>query len=160
MCTHDIRRCEMLGLELEWPGKCCACMWSAPAIILNSGLVCCAQLGDGTNTDRNTPSADVLTSVAAITAGAWHTCALTASGGVTCWGYNGYFQASAVHARGIPASALNSDHVCCCAAWRWYKHGSKHAICRCADKCGSNYCWSRSYMCTHNIRRCEMLGSE
>jgi alpha-tubulin suppressor-like RCC1 family protein len=58
----------------------------------------CVQLGDGTNTDRNTPSADVLTSVASITAGIYHTCALTISGGVRCWGYNGYGQASAVHA--------------------------------------------------------------
>ena len=57
------------------------------------------QLGDGTNTDRKTPpSTDVLTSVAAIAAGGYHTCALTASGGVRCWGQNIEGQASAVHA--------------------------------------------------------------
>ncbi len=71
--------------------RCCQC-------ILNSGHVRCVQLGDGTATGRNTPSADVLTSVAAVTAGNFHTCALTTYGGVRCWGFNDEGQASAVHA--------------------------------------------------------------
>jgi len=52
------------------------------------------QLGDGTTTERHTPDfVDGLThGVVAVTAGAYHTCALTDTGGVKCWGYNFYGQ--------------------------------------------------------------------
>jgi hypothetical protein len=54
------------------------------------------QLGDGSNTNLNTPpSTDVLIGVAAITAQAGHTCALMTTGGVRCWGYNVNGQVSA-----------------------------------------------------------------
>jgi alpha-tubulin suppressor-like RCC1 family protein len=48
------------------------------------------QLGDGTDIDRNTPQnvVGLLEKVTAIRAGERHTCALTVSGGVKCWGNN------------------------------------------------------------------------
>jgi hypothetical protein len=52
------------------------------------------QVGDGTTTTRGTPT-DVIgltSGVAAVAAGGHHTCALTTSGGLKCWGWNSYGQ--------------------------------------------------------------------
>jgi alpha-tubulin suppressor-like RCC1 family protein len=70
------------------------------AIVYNGNAVKCwgdnsaGQLGDGTQTDRSTPVTVLgLTSTAvAITAGAYHTCVLTALHTVVCWGYNAHGQ--------------------------------------------------------------------
>ena len=88
----------------------------------------CAQLGDGSNIDRNTPtSSSVLTGVAAITAGHAHTCALTTAGGVRCWGDNEYGQArhhlhtcavsvSVCMLRGVHEAHTRNRAQCMCAA--------------------------------------------
>lgn len=46
------------------------------------------QLGDGTMTDRRkpTPVTGLASGVSQVTAGAYHSCALTTAGGVRCWG--------------------------------------------------------------------------
>lgn len=69
-------------------------------VITTSGGVKCwgdneyGQLGDGTNIRRYIPEsvAGLSSGMSAISAGYWHTCALTTSGGVKCWGYNEYGQ--------------------------------------------------------------------
>lgn len=47
-------------------------------------------LGDGTTTNRGTPSdvAGLTSGVTAVATGAYHACALTSAGGVKCWGWN------------------------------------------------------------------------
>ena len=73
--------------------------WHTCALLTSGGIKCwginaVGQLGDGTTTNRLTP-VDVsgLTSgVSAILAGAYHTCAVTTSGGIKCWGSNVYGQ--------------------------------------------------------------------
>src|SRR5256885_10435269 len=53
------------------------------------------QLGDGTKTNQLTPvlvQAPAGVSFAAVTAGAAHTCGVTAAGAPYCWGPNGFGQ--------------------------------------------------------------------
>jgi RHS repeat-associated protein len=64
--------------------------------LLNDATVRCwgrnssQVLGDGTNVDRNTPVPVIglPNNIVAVRAVAYHTCALTAFGGVVCWGTN------------------------------------------------------------------------
>jgi len=66
--------------------------------ILDDGSVSCwgnngqGQLGDGTTTNRNTPtqtsSLGTDRTAVAITGGDYHTCAILDDGSVSCWGYN------------------------------------------------------------------------
>jgi alpha-tubulin suppressor-like RCC1 family protein len=70
--------------------------------ILNNGTVSCwgnngeGQLGDGTMTNRNTPtqtsSLETERTAVAISTGNKHTCAILDDGTVSCWGNNGHGQ--------------------------------------------------------------------
>jgi alpha-tubulin suppressor-like RCC1 family protein len=78
-----------------------------------SGKVICwgrndqGQLGNGTQKDQSTPAevAGLPEAIVAITAGKEHTCALTARGGVKCWGSNEFGQL------GDEGAALSSKPV-------------------------------------------------
>ncbi len=58
------------------------------------GLNLDGRLGDGTTTSRTQPAdvSGLAAGIVAVAAGAEHTCALTAAGGVKCWGYNAFGQ--------------------------------------------------------------------
>src|SRR5574340_31817 len=69
------------------------------ALTASGGVMCWGsnsggKLGDGTITDRTNPVnvIDLSSGVSAISSGNSHTCALTSSGGVKCWGSNYYGQ--------------------------------------------------------------------
>ena len=51
-------------------------------------------LGDGTTTDRSlpTPVTGLSSGIASMSAGEYHSCAVTSAGNVRCWGWNGFYQ--------------------------------------------------------------------
>ena len=75
---------------------------SSCALTTDGGVKCWGlnnygQLGDGTQSNRSTPldvhtsssSSTALSGVTAIDIGGFHSCAVTATGGVKCWGWSG-----------------------------------------------------------------------
>ena len=77
------------------------------------------NLGDGTTVDKSTPvevhtsaaDSDPLTGITAISAGSQHTCALTTTNTVKCWGANSFNQLgdNTITQRTTPVDALNAD---------------------------------------------------
>ena len=115
-------------------------------ITVSGGVMCwgandSGQLGDGTTTSRSPPVAvsGLSSGVKAIAAGGSHTCAVTDSGSVLCWGDNGFGQSGngPSHASSIPvAVSLLSSGMQAIAA------GDYHT-CVLNDS-GGALCWGRN----------------
>ncbi|MBU3976575.1 putative Ig domain-containing protein [Propionicimonas sp.] len=87
---------KSLDLRVGSRDRLIAAGWAHTCAINSSGALKCwganssAQLGDGTDIQRNTPTQvyGLTSQVVAVTAGNAHTCALTSDGLVYCWGAN------------------------------------------------------------------------
>lgn len=119
--------------SLGGPATAIAAGWAHTCAVLASGDVKCwgwnvlGELGDGTQTNRVTPVrvAGLGGPATSVDAGADHTCARLASGGVMCWGFNESGQVgdnsttnrtAPVAVSGLPAGAqsivLGALHTC------------------------------------------------
>jgi len=96
------------------------------------------QLGDGSTTDRKTPTpvSGLNSAVKAIAAGAEHTCALTSNGEVMCWGSNFSEQLGIAQDMGtsmVPSRVLGLDSISAITA------GGSHT--RALTSNGKAMCW-------------------
>ena len=114
------------------------------AVLIDNSVKCWGlntngQLGDGTNTDRHSPTYSSLgqTGVLKVTAGSYHTCAITVERNVLCWGenWNGQLGDSSNIDRKIPVEVSipsNSSAVS-------IDSGAFHSCLGMND--GSVFCW-------------------
>ncbi|MCB0047760.1 MAG: hypothetical protein KDD92_20225 [Caldilineaceae bacterium] len=116
--THQSTPTDVVGLSSGVAAI--AGGWKHTCALMQTGGVKCwgdneyGQLGDGSSSDKLTPThvSGLSSGAAVISAGRSHTCALTTSGGVKCWGNNGDGQlgigTTTIHLTPISVTGLNS----------------------------------------------------
>jgi len=92
------------------------------------------QLGDRTNTDRNTPTQIMPSGATSVALGGSHTCAIKTNGSLWCWGANGYGQLGdgtntaknspvQIMSSGVSSVSLGYNHTCAIkqdgSLWCW-----------------------------------------
>ena len=133
------------GATLVFTGANHACALLSAGSVYCWGLNDNGQLGDNTTTARSTPvqvhgvgNVGMLTGVASLNAGRFHTCVVLTTGHVDCWGYNNYGQVgdntttdrlTPVEAGGITTATDVTG-------------GAYHTCVRLAD--GTGRCWGRN----------------
>jgi alpha-tubulin suppressor-like RCC1 family protein len=114
--------------------------WKHTCVIKTNGSLWCwgrnyeGQLGDGTNTDKNTPVQIIPSGVVAVALGDNHTCAIKQDGSLWCWGWNHYGQLGdgtwtnrntpvRIMSSGVSSVALGWAHTCAIkqdgSLWCW-----------------------------------------
>ena len=96
------------------------------------------RLGDGTTTNRNVPTlvSAVGTTFSAVTAGDGHTCALTASGVVMCWGIGGALGNGTTAGHPTPAAVSGTTLFTAIAAGLGHTCG--------LTATGTLFCWGQN----------------
>jgi alpha-tubulin suppressor-like RCC1 family protein len=119
--------------------------WGHTCAIKQDGSLWCwgwngyGQLGDGTNTSRNTPVQIMSSGVTSVSLGDSHTCAIKQDGSLWCWGNNYYRQLGdgtntirttpvQIMSSGVSSVALGGYHTCAVktdgSLWCWGRNDS------------------------------------